>query len=254
MWTRWLSIASLLLAGCGSSRFVSTIRGAPAGPLAAYTGDLQEADTLLEESRARAEAGGLLAGISEVIALVIDGQLAYTVALADGRATVSKGAAAQPTLVVSVTVAQLRNLRAALSDGKLDEQEIFNFAYVLFVPCLKRIHNMFYFTDPGDKRGLSVDDFMHFALKNPQALTYHGQKVVVGATVLNVDGYFFHLPGLTGDPDVRYEFTVPEALSLYRLLVYEAERQRHNPLQLLQLGNDVRTRLTHAITYTRRWH
>ena len=101
---------------------------------------------------------------------------------------------------------------------------------MLFVPCLRRIHNMFYFTDPGNKQSFGVDDFMHFAVKNPGGLTYHGERVVVGATVLNVDGFFFHSPGLTGDPDVRYEFTIPEALSLYRLLVYETERERHNPL------------------------
>jgi hypothetical protein len=240
--------------GCKSSRYLNAIRPTPPAPLPIHGGDLQEADKLLEEARGRAEAGGLLAGMNEVIALVIDGQLAYTVTLSQGRAAVAKGAAATPTLVVPVTMAHLRNLQATLSDAKLDEQEIFNLAYVLFVPCLKRIHNMFYFTDPGDKRSFGVDDFMHFAIKNPQGLTYHGEKVVVGATVLNVDGYFFHLPGLSGDPDVRYEFTIPEALSLYRLLVYEAERQRQNPVQLLQIGNDVRDRLTRAITYNRSWH
>ena len=255
MSSRWSCVAFILLAGCGSSRYVSTIRGTPAALLPIHSGDLSEADALLEQARAPAEAAGLLAGISEVIALVLDGQLAYTVTLADGRARISKGATATPpTLVVPVTLVRLRNLRAALADSKLDEQEIFNFAYVLFVPCLERIHNMFYFIEPGDKRSFGVDDFMHFALKNPQGLTYHGQKVVVGATVLNVDGYFIHLPGLTGDPDVRYEFTVPEALSLYRLLVYEAERQRHNPLQLLQIGNEVRARLDRAITYQRPRH
>ncbi len=242
------------LTACASSRFVKTIRPSPPAALAVHGGDLREASELLESARQAAEGAGLLKGISEVIALVIDGQLAYTVTLTDGRARIASGGTAAPTLVVPVTVVQLRNLRAAVSDGKLDEQEIFNFAYVLFVPCLRRIHNMFYFTDPGDKSSFGVDDFMHFAIKNPQGLTYHGEKVVVGATVLNVDGFFFHQPGLTGDPDVRYEFTIPEALDLYRLLVYEAERQRHNPLALLQIGNDVRARLDRAITYTRSWH
>jgi len=243
------------LTACASSRFVRTIRPAPPAEMAVNTGDLREAEELLESARRAAEAGGLLQGMSEVIALVVDRQLAFTVTLGDGRATIRKGAApVPPTLVVPVTLEQLRNLRAALSDGKLDDQEVFNVSYVLFVPCLQRIHSMFYFTDPGDKRSFGVDDFMHFSIKNPAGLTYHGQKVVVGATVLNVDGYFFHLPGLTGDPDVRYEFTIPEALSLYRLLVYDAERERHNPLKLLQIGNDVRARLDRAITYTRRWH
>jgi hypothetical protein len=245
----------LLLAGC-SSRYVGRIRPQPPSPVPVFAGDLAEADALLEETRRNAEAGGLLAGMSEVIAVVLDGQLAYTVTLADGRAAIVKGALADrpATLVVPATMMQLRNLRAAVADGKLDEQEIFNFAYVLFVPCLKRIHAMFYFTQPGDKTSFGVDNFMHFTIKNPQGLTYHGQKVVVGATVLTADGFFFHLPGLTGDPDVRYEFTLPEALSLYTLLVYEAERRRNNPLSLLTLGNDVRDRLERAITYTRQWH
>jgi hypothetical protein len=189
-----------------------------------------------------------------VIAVVLEGQLAYTVTLADGRATVARGRAAPPTLVVPVTIAQLRNLREAVADGRLDEREIFHFSYVLFVPCLKRIHNMFYFTDPGNKQSFGVDDFMQFAIKNPTGLTYHGERVVVGATVLNVDGFFFHSPGLTGDPDVRYEFSIPEALALYRLLVYETARERRNPLKLLTIGQDVRARLDRAITYTRSWH
>ena len=247
---------ALVAVACGSSRYVGRVRPPIPDPVSVHGGDLREADELLEESRRNAEAGGLLAGMSEVIAVVLDGQLAYTVTLADGRAAIVKGTVPdqRATLVVPVTMTQLRHLRAAVADGKLDEQEIFNLAYVLIAPCLRRVHGMFYFTQPGDKKSFGVDNFMHFAIKNPQGLTYHGQPVVVGATVLNVDGFFFHLPGLTGDPDVRYEFALPEALSLYSLLVYEAERQRHNPLALLTLGNDVRTRLTRAITYTRRWH
>jgi hypothetical protein len=245
-----------LLAGCASSRYVGRIRQQPPPEVSLHRGDLSEADALLEESRRSAEAAGLLAGMSEVIALMVDGQLAYTVALAEGRATVTRGQApgTPPTLMVPVTLTQLRNLRAALADGRLDEQEIFHISYVLFVPCLRRIHNMFYFTEPGNKQSFGVDDFMHFAVKNPGGLTYHGERVVVGATVLNVDGFFFHSPGLTGDPDVRYEFTIPEALSLYRLLVYETERERHNPLRLLSIGQDVRDRLDRAITYIRSWH
>jgi hypothetical protein len=250
------ALALALLAGCAPARFVATVRPQPAPELPPHAGDLGEADALLEASRLGAEASGLLAGLQEVIAILLDGQLAYTVALAEGRATVTRGelAGRAPTLVVPVTMTQLRNLRAALVDGKLDEQELFHFSYVLFVPCLRRIHGMFYFIEPGNKQSFGVDDFMHFALKNPGGLTYHGEKVVVGATVLNVDGFFFHASGLTGDPDVRYEFTIPEALALYRLLVYEADRQRRNPFELLRIGQEVRKRLDGAITYTRTWH
>jgi hypothetical protein len=252
----WILVAAAWLSGaCGSARYVGTIRPQPPPELAVHGGDLGEADGLLEQSRRDAEAGGLLAGIQETIALVMDGQLAYTVALAEGRATIHKGAGpGAPTLVVPVTLTHLRNLRAALADGRLDEQEVFHLSYVLFVPCLRRIHNMFYFTDPGNKKSFGVDDFMHFALLNPRGLTYHGEKVVVGATVLNVDGFFFHAAGLTGDPDVRYEFPIAEAIALYQLLVYEAEKQRHNPLALLRIGQDVRKRLEQAVAYTRPWH
>jgi hypothetical protein len=252
---RILLAAAWLSGACASARYVGTVRPPPPPELTVHTGDLTEADGLLQQSRRDAEAAGMLAGIQETIALMLDGQLAYTVALADGRAAIHKGAAPMaPTLVVPVTLTQLRNLRAAVADGRLDEQELFHFAYVLFVPCLRRIHGMFYFVEPGSKKSFGVDDFMHFALLNPAGLTYHGDKVVVGATVLNVDGFFFHSPGLTGDPDVRYEFSIPEALALYRLLVYEAERERGNPFALLRIGQDVRKRLDRAVTYTRSWH
>jgi len=248
-------VASVLLARRAGGRYVATMRLHVETP-AAYEGDLTALAALLEESRANAEAGGLLSGMEETIHLRIDGRVAFTVVLQGGAAQVSSGPApgATPTLVVDVTPQILENLRDAVADRKLEDAEIFNFAYVLLIPCLKRIHGMFYFTDPGDKRVLKVDDFMHFRLKNPEGFTYHGVPVEVAATVLSVDGYFFYLPGLVGEPDARYEFGLHEAIDLYRLLVYEAERHRGERMELLRLGRDAAGRLEAATAFTRAWH
>lgn len=242
---------------CTSARYVATIRGPVLPQAAAAQGPSDPAlDGLLEEARKDAEASGILASIHETIHVVIDGRVAYTATIANGKAVIVAGAPAgvSPTLTVPVTRQVLENLRAALADRRLDEAELFNFSYVLFVPCLRRLHGMFYFVEPGDKKHLLVDDFMQFRIKNPRGLTYHGQAVDVAATVLNVDGYFVHIPGLVGDPDVRYEFTLDEALALYRLLIYEAERQRENQLELVRIGRTVQGMLEKAVAYERAWH
>jgi hypothetical protein len=244
--------------GC-AQRYVSTIRG-PVIPPGLEVPAASEPDppvqALLTAAAADAERGGLLANITETIYLVVAGKTAYTVAIAAGKAEVTPGAAvgAKPTLIVPVTAQILANLRAAVADGKLDEGELFNFSYVLFVPCLRRLHGMFYFVEPGNKSSFLVDNFMQFRLKNPSGFTYHGEKVEVAATVLNVDGYFVHLPGLIGDPDVRYEFTVAEALELYDLLIYHTERHRSDTMKLVAIGDRVKGMLAKAATYTRAWH
>ncbi len=251
-----LSAVAALAAACSRERYVSKVRPETGPPLASYEGETTELDALLDETKLDAEAGGLLAGMDESIAIVLDGQVAYTVVIKDGKATIRKGltSGSAPTLTVPVVREALRNLREAVADRKLDDAEIFNVAYVLFIPCLKRIHGMFYFTESGDTSALKVDNFMHFRLKNPSGFTYHGEKVDIAATVLNVDGFFFYQPKLVGDPDVRYEFSIDEALELYRLLVYEAERARNDNLALVELGRRVEPMLERAQTYKRSWH
>lgn len=235
---------------------MNDIKGpALSGPAA--TGDADPAlDVVLEDIRRDAEHGGLLRGIQETIHLTIDDRVIYTVTVREGRAAVARGATPgiAPTLTVAVTPDALRNLRAAVADGKLEPAELFNVAHVLLVPCLRRIHAMFYFTEPGDKSRLLVDDHMQFVITNPSGFTYHGQKVDLAATVLNVDGYFFYLRGLIGDPDVRYQLTFDDALALYRILVYDAESQRGHLLELKKLGEKTEAILKRSVIYERSWH
>jgi len=203
-----------------------------------------------------AERAGLLAGIDEVIHLTTEGRVVFTVIVDQGKATVRGGAAAGvvATLTVPWTGQLTANLATILADGKLAPDEIFNISYVLFIPCLRRIHQMFYFMEPGDKASFQVDNFMQFRLSNPQGFTYHGTKVDVAATVLNVDGFFVYLEGLVGDPDVRYEVSLADALKLYRMLVYDAERARGSMWDLRKLGKSTQDILQRSITYQRQWH
>jgi len=255
----FLALACLLAVGplgACHGRYVATIRGpVPLEATAAPTAD-PALDHALEEARAAAERSGLLAGIEERIHLTVGGVVTHTVVLSRGRAQITPGIAAgvSPTLTIPVSTSVLDNLRIAVSDGKLDDQELFNFAHVLFLPCLRRVHGMFYFTEPGDKSKLLVDNHMQFRLKNPQNLTYHGTAVDNAVTVLNADGVFFYLPGLVGDPDVRYELTVADAVELYKILVYEAERHRDSLLELVKLGNRTKAVLERSTTYARSWH
>jgi hypothetical protein len=246
---------TLPMAACGS-RYVSTIRGpVPMEAVAAAAPD-PALDRALEEARQAAEHSGLLAGIDERIHLTVDGRVTHTVVLAQGRAVVTPGIAPglTPTLTIPVTAGVLDNLRVALVDGKLDDQELFNISHVLFLPCLRRVHGMFYFVQPGNKSKLLVDNHMQFRLKNPQGLTYHGTAVDTAVTVLNVDGTFFYLPGLIGDPDARYEIAIDDAVALYKTLVYDAERHRDSLVELVKLGNQTKATLERSTTYVRAWH
>jgi hypothetical protein len=252
-----LLVLVLVAPACGhGGRYLSTIRGpVPLEAVAAANRD-PALDQLLDEAKADAERAGLLAGITERIHLTLDGRVASTVVIEGGRASITRGIAAgvTPTLTVPVTPAAMRNLRAAVADGKLDEQEVFNFSHVLFVPCLRRLHGMFYFVEPGDKSNLLVDNHMQFRLKNPKGLTYHGEGVDIAVTVLNVDGRFFYLPGFVGDPDARYELAIGDAIELYKMLIYEAERHRNDMLQLIKLGERTKEMLERSTTYVRAWH
>jgi hypothetical protein len=252
---RLLALLLILPMAACAGRYVSTIRG-PVPQAAVPASPDPALDRPLEEARQAAERSGLLAGIDERIHLTVAGRVTHTVVLAQGRAAVTAGIAPgiTPTLTIPVTAGVLDNLRAAVADGKLDEQEFFNFAHVLFLPCLRRVHGMFYFVQPGNKSNLLVDNHMQFRLKNPRALTYHGAPVDTAVTVLNVDGTFFYLPGLVGDPDIRYELPIDDAIALYKVLVYDAERHRDSLVELVKLGNQTKAILERSTTYVRAWH
>jgi hypothetical protein len=248
-------LVPVTLAGCGG-RYLKTISGPlPLEVKAAPAAD-PVLDRALEEARAAAQQSGLLIGLDERIHLTVAGLVTHTVTLAQGRATIVPGVApgVPATLTIPVTPTVLDNLRAAVADGKLDDQELFNFAHVLFLPCLRRVHGMFYFVQPGNKSNLLVDNHMQFRLKNPRGLTYHGTPVDIATTVLNVDGVFFYLPGLVGDPDARYELEVADAISLYKILVYEAERHRGSLTELARLGEQTKAILERSTTHVRAWH
>lgn len=252
-----LTVAIMLAASaCAPGRYLSTVRHhAPMVP-ANYDGDTAELDALLEETRVEAEKHGLLNGIDERILLVMDQKAAWSVEIKDGKAKVQKGLAPGfvPTLTAPISPQQVKNIRAIVDDGKIDENEKFNLAYGLYAACLKRIHDMFYFRGDGDKSILGVDDYMQFRLKNTEGFTYHGVTVDVAVTVINTDGYFFYLPGHVGEPDARYEFTMEQGLELYRLTVYEAEKNKDNPAALRDIGLKTRDLLLSAKTFERDWH
>jgi len=249
----------LLSAGalsCQKGRYLKEIQGPLPPPPAIVSANDPAIEALLTHVAGQAAASHVLSGIHELIQLTVDQRVTFAVAIEQGKATVSHELAGHgaPTLFVSLAHEDLEYLEADLTDGKLSESEVLNVASVLFVPCLRRIHAMFYFTEPGDKSALKVDNHMQFRLRTPPGFTRHGRPLDVAVTVLNVDGVFFYLDGLVGDPDVRYELGAADAMALYRTLVYEAEAARHDLSALRSLGERVDKTLTSAITYQRSWH
>ncbi len=211
-------------------------------------------DSLLVAAQAKAQESDFIAAIHERIYLLIDDKVAYSVEIDGKNISLEKGKneGMEPTLLIPFNLQLAKNLDRALSDHQLSDAELFNFAYVLFVPCLKRMYSMPYLYGK-DVSSVKLDNFIHIALRNDKGYTYHGQTVAVAATILNVDGMYMILKGLEGDPDIKVEFTISEALELYKLVCYDA--LKNSSVSEIKAGIDRYIELFEkGIVYERTWH
>ena len=98
-----------------------------------------------------------------------------------------------------------------------------------------------------------LDNYLQFVIKNPEGFTYHGSDVTMSATVVNVDGMFLVVQGLIGDPDIRLELTLDQAIELYRYIAYDALKEQSIGEKLI-LSKKYSTLVNDCIVYEREWH
>ena len=90
-------------------------------------------------------------------------------------------------------------------------------------------------------------------IKNPEGFNYHGKEVTMSGTVVNVDGMFLVVEGLVGDPDIRLELTLDQAIELYEYIAYDAikEQSLSEKMSLFTKYSDL---VNGCIVYERGWH
>ena len=120
------------------------------------------------------------------------------------------------------------------------------------MPCLNRMYSMPYLYETSMYKG-RLDNYLQFKIKNTEGYTYHGQKVEISGTVVNVDGMFITIPGLVGDPDLRLELTLDQAIELYKYVVYDAVKEQ-SKVEKMKLFKKYNNLVNECKVYERSWH
>ncbi len=98
-----------------------------------------------------------------------------------------------------------------------------------------------------------LDNYLQFVIRNPDGFTYHGQEVSLSATIVNVDGMFLIFPNLIGDPDIRLELSLEQAMQLYKYIVYEAVEAK-TIKEKIDLFKKYSKIVEECTVYERSWH
>lgn len=123
-----------------------------------------------------------------------------------------------PTFVLPLYAVNLAHLREIAEDGLLTKSELYRFVRVLFVPFLRGLYQADYDYLPADKSYLQLDNFLQVEVVNDEQVHVDGFPGNPRATVVNVDGQWLVFEGFQGDPDVRYQMTVDQALKFAYLI------------------------------------
>ncbi|MBK9716031.1 MAG: hypothetical protein IPO85_00625 [Saprospiraceae bacterium] len=256
-----VSIILLLLSSCISRRHISKLRK-PAVSISDTIKDFKnynqpdfiKMEDLLRTSQERAQKSAFIKNIKENIYLIVDQKVAFTVILNGNEITIERGkkTGITPTLLIPFSPTIAQNLANVLEDLKLDQEEIFYVSYIVFIPCLNRMYSMPYLFETSMYKG-RLDNYLQFLIKNPDGYTYHGQNVEISGTVVNVDGMFIIMPGLVGDPDIRLELTLDQAIELYKYVVYDAVKDQ-SKMEKMKLFKKYSNLVKECTIYERSWH
>ena len=251
----------LLISGCFSGRHITKLVKTPistADTIKAVDDfnqvDIVKMESLLKIAKERAQKSEFIDNINETIYLLIGNKVGFTVIIKGQSIVVERGIikGISPTLLIPFSTSVAENLVGTLEDYKLDEHETFNVCYVIFMSCLNRMYSMPYLYETSMYKG-RLDDFLQFKIKNPKGYTYHGKAVEISGTVVNVDGMFITIPGLVGDPDIRLELTLEQAINLYTYVVYDAVKQQ-SVSDKMKLFKKYSTLINDSKVYERSWH
>ncbi len=254
-------LITLIFSSCISRRHISKLRKpniSMADTIKAIDhfeqADMIKMESLLKTAQERAKKSDFIENINENIYLIVDNKVAFTVILKGKDISIERGIikGISPTLFIPFTPSIAQNLVDVLEDYKLDAQEKFNICHIVFMACLNRMYSMPYLYETSMYKN-RLDNYLQFKIKNNEGYTYHGKWVEISGTVVNVDGMFITMPGLVGDPDIRLELTLDQAIELYKYVVYEAVKDQ-SASEKIKLFKKYAKLIDASKVYERSWH
>lgn len=199
--------------------------------------------------------------INEVLHIeVLDlDNVVLTYVIKDGVSTVSVGYTGQEpaSYHIPLYTNNIKHLTAITQDGDLSMDDIYRITRVLFIPFLQGLYNGDFSALPKDKAYLQLDNFIQVEVKGPQGLEVEGFEGSAKATVVNVDGQWLMFEGFQGDPDVKYEMDIRQALKFAYLISVKiiGGAKRGTPFtelsKYIQEYNDLKKEV---VKYERSWH
>jgi hypothetical protein len=183
------------------------------------------------------------------------GNARFTLKVNNGSFSVQEGidTTETPTMVVPLDTKNVENLAAFLADGQLTYEEKYRIFYFITIPGLQTIYRNEILYKPGDKSAFRFDNLVHVVIPPEEDVLIYGNRLLIEATVVNVDGQWMVFRGLQGDPDFRVNLTIDQAAKLYQLAFYEV-RKIKNPQQAKEVSEKFLAFLDTIVEYTRADH
>jgi len=214
-------------------------------------------ENLLNESAQKASSFDWFNSIKDenVLVLVKDfGDYPFTIKIDEGVYNIERGydSSTKPTMVVPLTAYEILSLEEMLGDGELSYEDQYKIYYSLAVPALNSLYNIDALYTSGDKSLLKFDDLIQIEVTPEEPVYVNEIPINIYATALNVDGQWFVMEGLHGDPDWKINLTLAEATSLYTMGVYETREVGLNPSKLADLSERFLELIENAKVYRRK--
>lgn len=186
------------------------------------------------------------------------GNLKIWVKVSGGRGEISLGwpKNIKPSFTLPLYSINLENLVEVTKDGDISLEDTYKFIRVLFLPFLKGLYRGDYSNLPKDKSYMQLDNFIQVEVKNELNLEVDEFPGPARATVLNVDGQWLIFEGFHGNPDVRYEMSIKEALEFAYLLRVKLikESASRSFLELKPVIDKYNNLKEKVKVYERSWH
>jgi hypothetical protein len=232
------------------------------GNLGDYSKEDKEVGVAVRRAGDRAQALGAISALNEDIYLVVTDApgVGYTVAIHNGDVDVRDGLreGIKPSLVVPLTRKEALSLPELFASKSLDAQgrvvtgltseSLFKLLKLFFIPGLRAVYSIDPLYEAGDRANLRIDDFQQVEIAPPTE-----DLSAARVTVLNADGQWLFLEGWHGDPDVRYRYTVQQAMDIYKAAVYDFKKIK-TPTDRALASNRFVELQRDALKYTRPDH
>lgn len=183
----------------------------------------------------------------------------FTVLVKEGKIEIKPGfdGKIKPSYVIPMYSFNVQHLKQITDDGDLSLSDVYRITRVLFIPFLQGLYNGDYSSLPENKAYLQLDNFIQVEVAGPEGLVVEGFEGPARATIVNVDGQWLMFEGFQGDPDIRYEMNIEQAVKFAYLISVKIIGGAKRGLSLPQLAgsvkeyNDLKAEVT---KYERSWH